>query len=82
VVRSKKRNLLKEYLANEQIGTLIHYPVPIHQQPAYKGRVAVSPAGMKATEEAALEILSLPVYPEMPKSSSERVVATLNNWSE
>lgn len=82
VVRSQKRDLLREYLANDQIGTLIHYPVPIHQQPAYKGRVAVSPAGMKATEEAALEILSLPMYPEMPESFAERVVAALNAWKE
>jgi len=82
VVRSQKRDLLKEYLANEQIGTLIHYPVPIHLQPAYEGRVAVSPAGMLATEEAALEILSLPMYPEMPESSAERVVNALNAWIE
>ena len=82
VVRSQKRDLLREYLANEQIGTLIHYPVPIHLQPAYKGRLSLSPAGMQATEEAALEILSLPMYPEMPENYAQRVLDSLNAWLE
>ena len=45
------------------IGTGIHYPVPVHLQPAYRGRVALGPAGCRASERAAREVLSLPMYP-------------------
>lgn len=80
VVRSEKRDSLRNYLAEIGIGTLIHYPVPIHLQPAYRGRTCISPRGMRATEEAAMEILSLPMYPEMPSTSVERVVVALNEF--
>ena len=64
VVRSSNRDTLKTQLAERGIGTLIHYPVPIHMQPAYKGRVRCAPS-MQNTERVAREILSLPVYPEL-----------------
>jgi dTDP-4-amino-4,6-dideoxygalactose transaminase len=80
VIRVEERNMLKDYLADRQIGTLIHYPVPIHLQPAYKGRISISPSGMQETERAALGILSLPMYPEMEEASVDRVIVALNDW--
>ena len=52
-------------LRESGVGTGIHYPVPVHCQPAYAGRVALGPSGCPETENAAKEILSLPIYPEM-----------------
>lgn len=65
VIRSQKRNRLQRYLDSRGIRTLIHYPVPIHLQPAYKNRILVSAGGLSNTEKICKEILSLPVYPEL-----------------
>ncbi len=64
VVRSPRRDALRTHLRERGIGTLIHYPVPVHQQPAYKGRMSAG-EGLPHTEAAAREILSLPMYPEL-----------------
>jgi dTDP-4-amino-4,6-dideoxygalactose transaminase len=62
VVRSSRRDALKAYLKKKGIETAIHYPWPIHLQPAYRHRRHGSLAG---TEAAASEILSLPLFPEL-----------------
>jgi dTDP-4-amino-4,6-dideoxygalactose transaminase len=64
VVRSGRRNQLREFLKSRSIGTLIHYPVPVHLQPAYRGRFA-DLGSLPHTEKAAAEILSLPMFPEI-----------------
>jgi dTDP-4-amino-4,6-dideoxygalactose transaminase len=51
----------------------VHYPVPVHLQPAYLGRVAVGPAGCLATEAASLEVMSLPMYPELADADVARI---------
>jgi dTDP-4-amino-4,6-dideoxygalactose transaminase len=75
VVRSADRDGLRERLAAAGIGTNIHYPVPIHLQPAYRGRVALAPGGLPATEAAARAVLSLPMYPQLADADIDRVVA-------
>ena len=60
-------------------GTGIHYPMPVHLQPAYQGRVALGPAGCQASGTAANEVLSLPMYPEMTDEQVERVCAALRS---
>jgi dTDP-4-amino-4,6-dideoxygalactose transaminase len=64
VIRSERRNELKEFLKLRQVGTLIHYPVPVHLQPAYRGRFG-DLGSLPQTEKAAGEILSLPMFPEL-----------------
>jgi dTDP-4-amino-4,6-dideoxygalactose transaminase len=64
VVRSPKRDGLQHYLKEKGIGALIHYPVPIHLQPAYAQRVK-GVNDLRVTESVAKEILSLPMYPEL-----------------
>jgi dTDP-4-amino-4,6-dideoxygalactose transaminase len=59
------------------VGTGIHYPVPVHRQPAYAGRLALGPTGCPVTEVAAKEVLSLPIYPELTDSDIETVCAAL-----
>ncbi|MCX7638754.1 MAG: DegT/DnrJ/EryC1/StrS family aminotransferase, partial [Cyclobacteriaceae bacterium] len=63
VVRHRLREDLRNFLKNRGIHTLIHYPVPIHLQPAYKGKVMVPDEGLEQTEQICQEILSLPIYP-------------------
>ena len=59
------------------VGTGIHYPMPVHLQPAYAGRVALGPAGCAHTEQASREVLSLPLYPELTDEQVEAVCAAL-----
>jgi dTDP-4-amino-4,6-dideoxygalactose transaminase len=77
VVRAADRDGLRERLKKAGIGTNIHYPVPVHLQPAYAGRVAHGPAGLRETERAAEDVLSLPMYPQLTDAEVEEVVAAV-----
>ena len=74
VVRTPRRDALRAALSEVGIGSAIHYPVPIHLQPAYRGRIACAPSGLAETEAAAREILSLPMYPQLGEAAIDRVV--------
>jgi dTDP-4-amino-4,6-dideoxygalactose transaminase len=77
VIRVPQRDTMRRRLADAGVGTGIHYPVPVHLQPAYAGRVPMGPAACNATSQAASEILSLPMYPEMSQAQLEKVCAAL-----
>jgi dTDP-4-amino-4,6-dideoxygalactose transaminase len=77
VVRLARRDALREKLRAAAIGTGIHYPVPVHLQPAYRERVPLGPGGLHQTERAAAEIVSLPIYPQLPDPAVDRVIAEI-----
>jgi dTDP-4-amino-4,6-dideoxygalactose transaminase len=79
VIRSPRRDDLRASLQSRGVGTLIHYPVPVHRQPAYARFAAGAPLG--ETERAAREVLSLPLYPEMPPGDLERAAAAVRAWA-
>jgi dTDP-4-amino-4,6-dideoxygalactose transaminase len=79
VIRSRVRDSLKDFLRKKGIGTLIHYPVPIHRQPAYQGRLRCN-GSMVATETAVGEILSLPIYPELPHDQVFLIAEAAVSW--
>jgi dTDP-4-amino-4,6-dideoxygalactose transaminase len=74
VVRTPKRDALRLALEQRGVNTAIHYPVPVHLQPAYQGRVALGPSGLARSEQAAREVLSLPMYPQLSDPQVERVI--------
>lgn len=76
VVRSPNRDALREKLRVAGVGTGIHYPVPIHRQAAY---AHLSPVSLPATEQAAAEILSLPMHSTLTEAQIERVCAAITN---
>jgi dTDP-4-amino-4,6-dideoxygalactose transaminase len=76
VVRSPKRDALQAFLKARNIDALIHYPVPVHLQRAYKGRLPGSNS-LPETERAAREVLSLPMYPELGESDLQQVIAAV-----
>jgi len=80
VVRTDRRDPLREHLRAAQIGTGIHYPVPVHLQPAYRGRLAEFPAGLPETTRAMSEILSLPIYPQLAAAAVARVIAEIRRF--
>jgi dTDP-4-amino-4,6-dideoxygalactose transaminase len=72
VVKTKCRDQMLNELKAQQIFAAIHYPVPIHLQPAYQGRVRMA-RSMSVTEALAAEVLSLPIYPELPLEAARQV---------
>ncbi len=72
VVRSSRRDELRAYLAENGVATLIQYPTPVHLQPAYSGQIKLG-TPLPVTEKSAGEILSLPMYPELPARDALRV---------
>lgn len=64
VVQSQQRDQLQAHLQANGVGTAIHYPVPIHLQPAYH-HLGYPAGSLPITERLAQEILSLPMYPQL-----------------
>ena len=77
VLRSAERAAIQAKLRASGIATGIHYPMPVHTQPAYKGRVALGPAGCRASEAASAVIFSLPMFPELTDGQVAHVCAAL-----
>ncbi len=77
VLRVADRAALQARLRDEGVATGIHYPVPVHLQPAYAGRVAMGPARCAATARAALEVMSLPMFPQLTDTQVQTVCDAL-----
>lgn len=80
IVLSDKRDALHTHLAALEIGSLVHYPAAIHQQPAYASP-EYAPLPLPNTELWAARVLSLPIYPQMPITDAHRVVDAINAWN-
>jgi dTDP-4-amino-4,6-dideoxygalactose transaminase len=76
VIRTSKRDALREFLAARQIGSEIYYPVPLHMQQALKG-LGYSEGDFPEAERAAREVLALPMFAELRADEQETVVAAI-----
>ena len=76
VVRTANRDQVRQLLADQQIQTGVHYPIPVHLQPAY-GDLGYSAGAFPVAEAAAREVLSLPIFPEMSDAQVEAVASAL-----
>jgi dTDP-3-amino-3,4,6-trideoxy-alpha-D-glucose transaminase len=72
VIRARRRDGLRRYLADRGIMTGIHYPVPLHLQPAFS-RFGPGKGSLPVAERACRQILSLPLWPGMPENAAEAV---------
>jgi dTDP-4-amino-4,6-dideoxygalactose transaminase len=79
VVRTPQRDALLDYLQQHGVGAGVHYPVPLHLQPAYADLGYVRGA-LPVSEEVADTCLSLPLYPEMTEAQQDRVVAVIQEF--
>lgn len=77
VVRAAARDALQAHLQQQNIGTLIHYPIPPHQQQAYR---EWNTRSYPITEKIHREVLSLPISPVMGEAEVDAVVAACNTW--
>ena len=78
VIRTADRNKLQYYLKENGIQTLIHYPIPPHQQSCYSSLSSIS---LPITELIHTDVLSLPISPVMSTEEVEKMVEVLNNYA-
>ncbi|MBI2523110.1 DegT/DnrJ/EryC1/StrS family aminotransferase [Candidatus Woesearchaeota archaeon] len=79
VIRSKKRDMLKKFLLSEKICCEVHYPLPLHLQPALKflGR---KKGDFEITEQCSDTVLSLPLYPELEEKEIMYISDKINKF--
>jgi dTDP-4-amino-4,6-dideoxygalactose transaminase len=75
-IRSGDRDALRAELLQREIQTGIHYPMPVHLQPAYAD-LGYGRGAFPMAEQAAAEVLALPIYPEMTDSQVQEVATAL-----
>ena len=76
VVRTPQRDALLASLREQGIEAGIHYPLPLHLQPAYRA-LGLGPGSFPVAEAASQQVLSLPLFPELSEEQQERVAAAL-----
>ena len=76
VIQVENREVVQATLGKENIGTGIHYPIPLHLQKAYT-RLGYRPGDLPVSENAAQRILSLPMFPGISEADQVRVVEAL-----
>ncbi len=72
VVRQPKREALRQALSAAGVATGVHYPLPVHKQPAWKTR-GLPDVSLPNTEAACKEVLSLPMFPELTAADQTRI---------
>lgn len=78
-IRTRRRDELQRFLRQRGIETLIHYPVPLPLQPAFR-RFVLPGQEFPAAAKAASEILSLPLYPELTEEEIEYIIRSIRRF--
>ena len=79
VIRAPRRDELRQYLSDRQIGSEIYYPLPLHQQTSLAG-LGYKQGDFPVSEAAAAEVLALPMYPELREDEQQTVVDTIASF--
>ena len=80
VIRVQDREALQAYLAEAGIGSGIHYPIPLHLQKAYQ-HLNYKKGDFPVTERIAVEIVSLPMYPQLTTAEQDEVAAKVREFA-
>lgn len=79
VIRAPRRDQLRQYLTERQIGSEIYYPLPLHQQKSL-AVLGYKQGDFPLSEAAAGEVLALPMYPELREDEQQTVVETIASF--
>ena len=79
VLKMKNRQQFMSYMKEKGIATGIHYPIPLHLQPAYCG---LHKGDFPVAEKLADEIISIPVYPELTYKQRHYILETVNDFTD
>jgi dTDP-4-amino-4,6-dideoxygalactose transaminase len=79
VIRTPKRDDLQKYLGERKIGTAIYYPVPLHLQECFK-KADQAPPSLPRTEQAAKEVLAIPVFPGLTEAQRDKVIGCMREF--
>ncbi len=79
IIQTEKRDELKKFLEEQEIGTAIHYPIPIHLQKA-AASLGYCVGSFPITEKQSQRILSLPIYPELTNEQANQVVVKIKEF--
>jgi dTDP-4-amino-4,6-dideoxygalactose transaminase len=80
VIQSEARDQLQNYLTNKGVGTMIHYPIPPHLQPAYQ-ELGYREGNFPIAETLSRTVLSLPIGPHISSQSAKEIVALLRKFN-
>ncbi len=78
-IRTPRRNELKSYLEKKGIPTSVHYPLPLHLQPAFKC-LKLGKNSFPESEKAAGEVLSLPIYPGLKSTDQNKIIKAVRSF--
>ena len=81
VIRTPKRDALREHLARREIETAIYYPLGLHEQKCF-AYLGYKKGDFPETERAARETLALPIYPEISREAQRYVIAAIAEFFE
>jgi dTDP-4-amino-4,6-dideoxygalactose transaminase len=79
VIRAQRRDELRQFLAERKIGSEIYYPLPLHLQPVF-AYLGLREGDLPESEQAAKEVLALPMFPELTDAEIGRVVESISSF--
>jgi len=79
VIRAQRRDDLRKFLADRRIGSEIYYPLPLHLQPVFS-YLGLKAGDMPVSEQAAQEVLALPMFPELTEAEIRCVVESIADF--
>jgi dTDP-4-amino-4,6-dideoxygalactose transaminase len=78
-LRVERRDALQAHLKAQGVGNAIYYPIPLHRQPCFAD-LGYRAGSLPRSEQAALEVISLPIYPELERAQLDYVVDTIRGF--
>jgi len=79
VIRAERRDELRKFLAARKIGSEIYYPLPLHRQPVFS-YLGLKEGDLPISEQAARDVLALPMFPELTDAEIQRVVESIADF--
>ncbi|MDP3787122.1 MAG: DegT/DnrJ/EryC1/StrS family aminotransferase, partial [Candidatus Omnitrophota bacterium] len=78
-IRTKNRDGLRDFLASKQVSTAVYYPIPLHLQKVYDS-LGYKKGDFPNSESASLEVLALPIFPELKEEEIKFVASSISDF--